>query len=309
MKNIRVIFGLLMVATTGSLFAQDANDELQTSLELSQGYRRDKLDLTFKVPHKGHSSDIRTKAKNIDVYSSHLNAKISKGDYFLKGSIGYGSIYDGKYQIKDHRNNHIDHRSEYKQHGKIRDTYTADFVLNFGKTFTFDSGISLAPTIGYGVYLQKLSFSKGSYHSRHRHIDPFFGSSHGKKSGKSSKESYRTTWYSPQIGLNLQKTLTNTVNGFINYAFCFPMSFQGKTSFRNHNKDKITLEQENKAYKSFGHVASTGLEWKFASAWSLKPEVELFKFYSRGGDSGHGLRFKKADRTTYEARLTLGYTF
>jgi len=308
MKNIFPILSICF-ASLSALFAQEANSDLQTTVEISQGYRRDKLDLKFEVPFKGYSSDIRTKAKNIDIYSTHLNAKVTKGDYFLKGDIEYGSIYDGKYHIQSYKNNHVNHRSQYEKHGKIHDDYTADFVLNFGKNFTFDNGWSIAPTIGYGVYLQRLSFSKGHFHAKHSYKDPYYGTQHSKKSGKGMSESYRTTWYSPQIGFDLQKKITNTLRGFLNYAFLFPMNFQGKVHFKNQDKHRICEDQENKAYKSFGHVASAGIEWKFANAWSLKPEVDFFKFYSKGGDAGHYLNFKKATRTTYEARLSLGYAF
>ena len=127
--------------------------------------------------------------------------------------------------------------------------------------------------------------------------------------GKSTKRRYKATWYSPQLGLNIQKAISKTLSGYFNYSFLFPLSFQA-TGHANTSMKKLThFEEVNKSYKSLGNIATVGLNWNFAPNWSLKPEVELIKFYSKGGDSGHLDQLNSVHRTATEYRVALAYAF
>lgn len=271
MNRILFFAGLLCACSIIHIeAAQNAsNENYKTSVELSQGYRRDNLNI--KLNH--NSSKTKQHFKNLDVYTSRVGVTVEKDDCFMKGVVGYGNVYDGK--LHQHNNGH---HSSSNVHGD----YTADFAITLGKNMRYSEGWSVAPTVGYGVYVQ--DFHTGKHHHNQ------------------SKQKVKATWYSPQAGLSVQKTIADDMNVYATYMCLFPLSYQGKT---NHGHGS----QENKAYKSIGNIVTLGMEWTFASNWSLRPEIEVMKFYSKGGDSGHKYKFKHADRSAAEFRVVLGYMF
>ncbi len=285
MNNKKIFFlSLFCLSSYLSAEVNQNSDELQASFELSQGYRRDKLTYNLKT---GPLTRIKYKFKDVDVYTSRLGMTVRKDAYFLKGVAGYGNVYDGKYRI--------DTRGGSHGAAHMTGDYTADFALSLGRDFSLGDGWSVAPTIGYGVYIQ-------DFHTGRVKWNTFDMYGHRVKLRR-AKEKYKATWYSPQLGLNLRKAITNTLAAYADYSFLFPLSYHSKATHRLH------YEQDNNAYKSFGNIATVGLDWNFAKNWSLRPEFEFMKFYSKGSKSFERLHFHKAVRTSSEYRLTLNYTF
>ena len=64
---------------------------------------------------------------------------------------------------------------------------------------------------------------------------------------------------------------------------------------------------KNKATKSFGHMLAGGAKYSLNAAWYLLGEIELMKFYAKGGHVyilGHkAAPFRKVERTSSEIRL------
>ncbi|MBS0633833.1 MAG: hypothetical protein JSR37_00030 [Verrucomicrobia bacterium] len=269
-KKQLFLAGVLCVGSLGSVQAQDAmnmnsSSSMKTELELSQGYRRDSL--KFKGSHGHH-----LKFKGIDTWTTRVDALVTKDDMFMKALVGYGDVYDGKL----HAHNH---------HVKVKGDYTADFALTFGKRYNMENGWFVAPTVGYGVYLQ-------DFHTKHKH---------------GNKARVKATWYSPQFGVCVNKQINDAWNAYFDYTLLYPMSLQVKSNTK-HNHNRHTME--NSAYKSVGNIFLLGANWKMNSNWSLRPEIEVMEFFSRGGDS-HGSHNNKkhVDRSSIEYRLVLGYTF
>jgi len=266
--------GLVCAGTMTSVYAQDmnnSNDSLKTSVELSQGYRRDSL--KTKVTRDHFSS--KKHYKSIDTWTTRVDCMVEKDDMFMKALVGYGDVYDGK--LHDHSN------GGHHSHHKVKGDYTADFALNFGKRFSWDNGWSVSPTVGYGVYVQ-------DFHTKHH-----------------KKDRQKAVWYSPQFGVCVNKSFNDTLNAYFDYTLLYPLNYQGTVHHKHQNKHH--KDQENKAYKSAGNIFAIGLDWTFATNWSLKPEIEVMEFFSNGGDSQHRYRLKSADRSSIEYRLVLGYTF
>ncbi len=210
----------------------------------------------------------RAKYKNIDTWTTRVGYMAEKDDMFFTGFAGVGDVYDGRL-----------HRSHHHHHSrKVNGDYTADFSALFGKRFAFDNGWYLAPMVGYGVYFQ-------DFHTKHH-----------------SKERLKALWYAPQFALCLKKDFSDNLKGYINYTLLYPLSLQTKT--RKHSGGH-TRTVENKAYDSAGNILTVGLNWMFASNWSLRPEIEGMEFYSNGAHhkSGH------AHRSAIEYRLVLNYAF
>jgi len=305
MKMSRFFAGFLLL--TVPVFAQtQTQSDLKTTVELSQGYLRDNLKITVSRP--GNPEKGKDQFKDVNVYTTRLGFKIEKCDIFLKGYAGYGNVCDGKFQSTEHFSGRTWFGGRFEDHIKkkshLTGNYTADFVLNLGKNFHLPHGWSVAPQIGYGVYIEKFKTSQGREHTIGKDE---FGKHHHSRRG--TREDIDATWYSPQIGLQAKKTFTETLSAMACYQFLFPLNYDAKGHHNIKNPRKTKYDQENKAYKSFGNIASLGLEWKFLKGWSLKPEIELMKFYAKGGDSNHHFRLRKATRSAFEARLVLGYSF
>ncbi len=266
MKNKNIFFASLLclgsMANIQADVAMQAEDSLKTSVELTQGYRNDEL--KFKSSNNGR----KLKFKNVDTYTTRLGVMVQKDDLFMTGLAGYGNVYSGN-----------------KVHGrKVKGDYTADFAVNFGKNFAMENDWTVAPTVGYGVYIQ-------DFHT---------------KSHNGDRSKVKATWYSPQIGVSVKKTFNEEWNAFLSYNFLYPLSAQ----VSSNTKSSGTSRRQNQAYKSVGNIGSIGAEWTFAKNWSLKPEIEVMKFYSNGGNSSNGRHNKASvDRSSVEYRIALNYMF
>ncbi len=272
MKNKHVFFASLLCVGSIVNMQANADDAMKSSVSISQGYRNDNL--KFKG---SHGSSHRQNFKNIDTYTTRLGVLLERDQYFMKGLVGYGDVYDGK--VHNHGNGH-------HGHNKVKGDYTADFALTFGKKFSMDNDWMVAPTLGYGVYIQ-------DFHSKHH--------GHG-------RQRVKATWYSPQVGVCAKKTFNNEWNAYAAYEFLYPLNAQVTRHSKHNNHSRSRTE--NQAYKSVGNIATVGVEWIFAQNWSLKPEIELMGFYSKGGDSrGRHNNNSHVRRTSAEYRLVLNYIF
>lgn len=302
MHMMKSIFFAAFVFVSANLFAEEA----KTTVELSQGYVRDNLRFTVSRPN--HPEKGTDRYKDVDIYMTRLGYQIEKHGYFLKARAGYGQVYDGKFHQTDHFKGRTYFTGRFEEQNTkkahITDNYIADFLVTFGKTFDLCHGWSLAPSLGYGVYIEKYKTSRGKVHSIEKHDDV---KSHHKHHG--TKEDIDATWYSPEIGLVARKTFTDTLSAHAGYQFLFPLNYDAKGHSNTKNPSKTKFDQENKAYKSFGNIAQVGFDWKFLKGWSFKPEVEVLKFYAKGGDSHHHYRLHRATRSAFEVRLVLGYSF
>ena len=278
---------LILTIITMPLFAEQ-------TFKLSQGYRHDSLSIE-SGQKKGNS--VKIHFKDVDVYTSRLSFQATQNDLFLKAIAGYGVVIDGKAHTQ-FRSKSSFYQENFDQTNHLNGDFTADFSLTAGKNYHLPH-FTVTPTIGYGVYIQ-------NFHSDHSHRHY----SHPSKSIKyNTEERYKASWYSPQVGLQIAKDFTKTLNGSIGYTFLFPLTCQGTTHFSRRNQGHFEVTEQNSSYKSFGNIVTAGCNWSITPNWSLKPEVEMMKFYSHTSSSSRASSFKKAIRSAYEARLTLGYNF
>lgn len=265
-KNV-VLAGLVSLGSLGSVqaaeMANQTESAFKSSVELSQGYRRDSLNLKTGHHDKQHF-------KHLDTWTTRVGYNAMKDDLFFRGVVGYGDIYDGRVHTHNGHNSH-----------KVNGDYTWDFSAMFGKRFSYDNGWFVAPMVGYGVYYQDLT-------KKHHHHDRT-----------------KALWYSPQFGICVMKNFSDNLSGYLEYTLLYPMNLQIKKSHHHgHNRT-----HENKAYKSVGNLGTVGVNWMFASNWSLRPEIEVMEFYSNSGDSSHHNHNKRAHRASIEYRLVLNYAF
>ncbi len=283
------------------------NGSYESTIELSQGYRRDRVDLKTSNKFLVRSSKIKDKFNSVDTYTSRLVYTLSKNEYFLEGMAGYGNVYDGKlhrsFYLRRYDPFHRNRTSlyTYSASRNLSGDYTADFSLTFGKNFHFANGWSVAPTIGYGVYLQNFHTNRANGQFR----TPGY---YRRILYRKGKEKYKASWYSPQIGLQFQKILTPSLNAYLEYYFLFPLSYYSSSRLKI-KRYHLDYDENNTPYKSLGNICTLGFNWKFAKNWFLNPEFELMKFFAKGVNSEHYYNLKHARRTATEYRLVLGYNF
>lgn len=300
LKKSFLLLGLVFSTT---LVAEQATIDV----ELSQGYRRDKLDFSISGPHGKPNVISELTFKHIDIYVTGLRAKLTKDDYFLQGMVAYGIVCHGKAIDDDYLFNNRKGQFSHSTHD-IPGEYTTDVALRFGKNFTCANDVVVSPHVGYSAYVQKLRFRHGEGWVMH----PL------SRKGKSSytihglNSTYKSSWYGPELGVACKKALTSKIDLRVSYTLLFPLKYDGKGHWNLRSKHDRHFDLNNKSSKSFGNIVGAGVEWTLTPYWVLKAEYEFMKFYAKGGHmkvGSHRVPMNKAHLTSNEVRLVLGYAF
>lgn len=273
-------------------------------LELSQGYRQERLDFSISGPHKKPDVLSELIFKDIDVYVTRLGAAVSKDHYFLKGTCSYGKVFHGKAVDNDYLFNHRKGLFSHSHH-EIPGDYTVDGALRLGRHFELASGFVASPRIGYSAYLQKLRFR----HGKAKLLHPVYGKMLSFRV-HDLNSTYRSNWYGPELGFDLKKALTNAITLFGGYTVIYPLKYDAKGHWNLREKHLRHFDLNNKSSKSFGNIANAGIQWVLNRSWSLKVEYEFMKFYAKDGHMRKGhlhVPMHKAHLTSNEFRLTLAW--
>lgn len=301
MLHKSLLFLGLFFATT--LTAEQA----KIDVELSQGYRRDKLDFSISGPNGRPNIISELTFKHIDIYVTALRAELTKDGYFLQGMAAYGLVCHGKAIDDDYLFNDRKGQFSHSTHD-IPGEYTIDFAARFGKHFACVNDVIVSPHVGYSTYVQKLRFRHGDGWVMH----PLSRS--GKQSQKihGLNSTYKSNWYGPELGCACKKALTKKICLTANYTLLFPLKYDGKGYWNLRAKHDQHFDLSNKSSKSFGNILALGAEWTLTPDWTLKAEYEFMKFYAKGGHMKVGkyrVPMNKAHLTSNEVRLVLGYIF
>lgn len=285
----------------GSLHAAETEPtDSKSGFELQQGYRRERFDFLGGV--KSGQDGIRTKlhSKHIDVHSSRLLFKgVSADGMFLQASAGYGNILRGRADFTEHVK-HRSHNDSMRVGFHTSRDYTMDFGLFLGKEFAMGNGFNLAPRIGYSFYRQKFHLKNAVAKDAHD------------KKLHGYKASYKADWYSPQLGLRAEKSLSERFKIFGDYSFLWPLKYRATGTCNKRTLDAFNFHNRDKQMRSWGHIGVLGAKVFLNPNWSLNLEYELSKFFARKGSQkvGHErVPLHKAHRSTSEIRLALSYSF
>jgi hypothetical protein len=301
-KNYLLTAGL--VAISQFLSAETPRSDVQTELEISQGYRRDNL--TWNISgYKGHPNILsELKYKRVNTYTTRVTGSVSKNDYFVKGMFGYGAILSGRNSDTDYlRDNRRDKFSQSVSSNT--GDFTIDSAIQLGKHFHPASGLTLSPSIGYSIYTQKFR----DKHGREKFIKyPAFSEKNSKLRGLNS--TYHAKWYSPRASLRAEQTITPQLSLFGEYSFLYPVKYRAKGYW---NLRKLHFRQYARSQRSFGNIGLLGAQYQLSKNWSLKAECEMLYFLAKGSSRG-AETYKKSPirevtRTALEGRLSLSYAF
>lgn len=300
----KYLFTIGLLIASSQAFGDTPNSDIETKLELSQGYRRDHL--TWNISgYKGHPNILsELKYKHINTYTSRLTGSVSKNNYFVKGMFGYGVITSGKNIDTDYlRDNRKDKFSQSTS--SVTGDYTIDSAIQAGYHFRPTSSLVLSPSIGYSIYTQKFR-DKNGYENFAKY--PYGSKKNQKLHGLNS--TYHAKWYSSQIGLRADQKITDEISIFGEYTFLYPVKYRAKGYW---NLRKLNFSQHGEASRSFGNIGLLGAEYKLTKNWSLKAEFELMYFRAKGKNRGDSTLTKspirEATRTALEGRLNLCYAF
>ncbi len=287
-----------------SLFTVTATAQQTTAhMELSQGYKRDKLDFTVSGPHGKPNILSELIFKDIHIYATRLCAEVARKGYFVKGIAAYGKIVRGRAIDNDYL---FDNRKGQFSHSThdITGEYTSDYALRVGKNIPCAQNVILSPYVGYSAHIQKLRFRHGKGWVMH----PL------SKRGRQSHEvhglnsTYKSNWYAPELGLAAKKPVTSAVDVLLSYTLLFPLKYDAHGYWNLRDKKARHFDLHNSSSRSFGNIFTAGVEWRFTKSWAVKGEYEYMKFYAKGGHQKVG-KFRapmhRAGLTSNEIRISL----
>lgn len=282
---------------TGSLLIAADQNDYKSGIELQQGYRRERFDFLAGAKHSKEGIRTKLHSRHIDVHSSRLQWRgVSNDGIFLQAFGGYGHILRGRVDFAEHMKGR--HGRDVSFHASK--DYTMDLGLFLGKEFRNPDGWLMAPRIGYSFYRQKIGLKNARLKDSHDR----------KVHGLHAK--YKADWYSPQLGVRLEKTLSDSCSLYGDYSFLWPMKYRGSGTSNRHSNDGVQFHNRAKQWHSWGHIGYVGSKFTFNPNWSLNLEYELSKFFAKKGhQSWHHERqpLHKAHRSTQEIRLALCYNF
>jgi len=297
MKKYFFINSFLLITALFNYGYAEENGETKVEGEVTQGLRKDSLTTSFSGPHGKPKKMMKSKYKDINVYDTRVQGKVSNSGYFLRGMAGYGVVLNGKWQNSGYLRGPMtgNEKVEFaRSHGKVKDDYTFDSQILFGKDFALGEVLSIAPTIGYGYYKMNLETKK--LKSR------IFG-----QSVKGGKLRDRSTWYGPQAGLQAKLALSESFRITAEYNYLFAL--QG----RSNTHVKHTKYNFHKKAHGYGHIGVVGAELDLTKQIALKLEGELMKFATNKGKltkpKHEHLRVHEIERIAKEVRLSLIYKF
>lgn len=277
-------------------------EAVKSELTLTQGYRRDKLNVHFA----GHK-DRHIHFKDMDIYATRLQYNLSKDSYFLNLIAGYGDIRNGRFSravphdIFRHTSWH------FKQ--EINGSYTLDLQLALGKKFELCSQWSLSPKVGYSYSREKIHMHHTRLEARHHNREILTKAHiHGVKG------SYHADWYSPLVGLRVEKGMSDKLKLYADYSLLFPLAFRGKGELKKHFPI-VHAKDHTKANRSFGNIGIVGIAYRLTDWISFGLEYELTKYYAKGGherlerENNGRQAIRKVNRTTSEIRLAVSLDF
>ncbi len=174
--------------------------EIKSAIELSNGYRVDQLDWNIAGNLAGTNPNVLSELtwRDIEIYQVNIGLKalINEG-FYVRGSLGYGWIFDGSNQDSDFQGNN--RTGEFsRSNNRTEDRNVVDASVGMGYQFTLISGrLRLIPLLGYSYNQQNLTITDGFQTISTPGLTPACGTLSGLAS------TYETEWFGPWLGLDL----------------------------------------------------------------------------------------------------------
>jgi hypothetical protein len=290
-----------------------ASDDVQSKLELGQGYRHDSLKFDMAGPHHKPNIISELDYKNLQVYLTTLKGTISNGTYIGVVDLAYGDILNGKVRDSDYFHNNK--QGEFSRSiSKIHGDYTVDASAKIGRIFPLFSGMTFTPSVGYGAFWQNLHMTHARQvipHHHHFHLN----------------STYKTLWSAPFVDFRFSIPLRKALSLDLGYTFFYPVNYKGKGHW---NLRHLHFTQKNKTWDSYGQKGDIHLRWACTDRLELGFGVGVSHFMAKNGrvtshqhsyTKKHGKNVflfmggnerqpaKRAERTCADYVLSISYAF
>jgi len=182
---------VVSLASFGTSDAAQSTSGYETELGFGVGYRTDDLDWNIAGDLSGQNPNVLSELtwSDLSILQVKGGIKSSIRRVYVRGSLGFGWILDGKNQDSDYAG---DNRTlEFSRSNNSSDDGSVfDGSIGIGYKI-LDKETVIAPVAGYSVHVQRLSITDGF-----QTIPPL-----GPFPGLDS--SYRTKWYGPWVGVDV----------------------------------------------------------------------------------------------------------
>lgn len=203
-----IIIGVFLLSIY-PLSVRDASAGMETSFTLNSGYRVDDLDWNIAGDTTGSNPNILSELtwRDLKIYQVKADGKVVLEWFYLRGSIGYGWIFDGENQDSDYAGNN--RTFEFSRSNNSSDKGNVmDASMGAGYQFNPGSGwLKVTPLVGYSHNEQNVTMRNGFQSI------PSTGSFSGLNS------TYDTKWKGPWAGVDLSIEASKSLTIFGSFEY------------------------------------------------------------------------------------------
>ncbi len=279
---IGIIIGVFLLSIY-PLSVRDASAERKASITFNNGYRVDDLDWNIA----GNNTNILSELtwSDLKIYQVKADGKVVLEWFYLRGSIGYGWIFDGENQdsdyLGDNRTLEFSRSNNSSDNGNVMDA-----SVGAGYQFNPGSGrLKVAPLVGYSLHEQNLTITGGFQ------TIPATGSFSGLNS------TYDTKWKGPWAGVDLSIEASRNLTLFGSFEYHWA-DYEAEANW-NLRTDFAHPKSFEQIADGKGILVSAGGIYAIDDHWLINANVG---FQDWSTDAGTDLTFF-ADGTTSSTRL------
>ncbi len=264
--------------------------KLKVEFGLSTCYRVDDLD--WNIAGAGNSPNILSELTwtDLEIFQVNLGIRAIIGKaLYMRGSFGYGWIFDGDNQDSDYAGD--DRTFEFSRSNNNADdgnTFDASLGIGYQLTFGLDN-FGITPIIGYSYHEQNLTITDG-----YQTIELVYGNT-GAFPGLNSK--YETEWKGPWIGLNMFIKPSEKLTILLSFEYHWA-DYYAEADWNLRTDFAHPKSFEHYAYGN-GIVISVGGDYSLTRHWSLFMSFDYEDWSTNAGID----RLFFANGTTLESRL------
>lgn len=316
---MRLTFGVALMGLAwfffGFSFEKAHADLLQkTELQLGSGYR--KGELSWNIAGSSGDPDVLSELewKDLDVFQTRAEGLLLLGKtgapnlwFYLKGSVAYGWILDGKNRDSDYaedgRTLEFSRSENSGDGGDLLDlSIAAGPQIRF-----FDNNLAIAILAGWSYHEQNLEISDG------RQTVASDADDLGAIPGLDSR--YATKWWGPWLGTDIQWLLGDnfTLSGAFSWHFA---DYEAKADWNLRSDLEHPVSFRHYA-DGRGVILALGLQYQLTVDWLLALHYDYqdwqadrgsHQVYGADGDRGY-TRLNEVTWQSQTVMLNLGYRF
>lgn len=277
----RVKAGLCLIITTVLFFAGSVASAKavrpESGLTFTTGTRTDDFD--WNKAHPTGTPNILSELtwEDLEIYQLKVRGRTYSNGFYVRGSLAYGLIYDGRNQDSDYNgNNRTLEFSRSNNSGDDGDVWDAS--LGVGWYIFKRRAFEAIPMFGFSVHKQNLTMTDG-YQTIC--VAPSCTGSVGPFAGLDS--TYDALWYGPWVGLDLSYVTANEKLILYGTFEVHVAIYRAEADWNLRSDLKHPVSFEHEANNATGVVISAGLDYALDGRWSISSGVELQNWQANNG--------------------------